>query len=65
MKPDITINGVSMVSLGWLREAVSFPTPQSQAETITVPGRNAPIRYTEALGRVSYQPRTFEITLSC
>lgn len=64
MKPDITINGVSMVGLGWLREAVSFPTPQSQAETITVPGRNAPIRYTEALGRVSYQPRTFEITLS-
>lgn len=64
MKPDITMNGVSMVSLGWLREGVSFPTPQSQAETITVPGRNAPIRYTEALGRVSYQPRSFEITLS-
>lgn len=64
MKPDITLDGVSMVSLGWLREAVSFPTPQSQAETITVPGRNAPIRYTEALGRVSYQPRSFEITLS-
>lgn len=64
MKPDITLNGVSMVSLGWLREAVSFPTPQSQAETITVPGRNAPIRYTEALGHVSYQSRSFEITLS-
>jgi hypothetical protein len=29
-----------------------------------VPGRNTPIRFTEALGRVSYQPRTFEITLS-
>lgn len=64
MKPDITLDGVSLVSLGWLRETVSFPTPQSQAETITVPGRNAPIRYTEALGRVSYQPRSFDITLS-
>ena len=28
------------------------------------PGRNSPIRYTEALGRVSYQPRSFDITLS-
>lgn len=64
MKPDITLDGVSLVSLGWLRETISFPTPQSQAETITVPGRNAPIRYTEALGRVSYQPRSFDITLS-
>ena len=29
-----------------------------------MPGRNSPIRYTEALGRVSYQPRSFEIVLS-
>src|SRR5699024_12168329 len=32
--------------------------------TVVVPGRNAPIRFTEALGRVSYQPRSFSITLS-
>lgn len=64
MKPDIKINGVSMLSLGWLRESIDFPTPQSQSETITVPGRNSPIRYTEALGRISYEPRSFEIILS-
>ena len=64
MKPDVTINGVSMLSLGWLRETVNFPTPQSQSNTITVPGRNSPIRFSEALGRVTYQPRTFEMTFS-
>lgn len=64
MKPDIRINNISMLSLGWLRESIDFPTPQSQSETITVPGRNSPIRYTEALGRVSYEPRSFEIVLS-
>ena len=48
MKPDVTINEVSMLSLGWLRETVNFPTPQSQSNTITVPGRNSPIRFTEA-----------------
>ena len=64
MKPDVTINGVSMLSLGWLRETVNFPTPQSQSNTIVVPGRNSPIRYTEALGRVAYQPRSFEMTFS-
>lgn len=64
MRPDVSLNGVSMSSFGWLRETVSFPIPQSQAETITVPGRNSPIRFTEALGRVSYQPRSFNITLS-
>ena len=64
MKPDISINGVSMLSLGWLRESANFPTPQSQSETIVVPGRSSPIRFTEALGRVSYQPRSFEITLA-
>ena len=64
MKPDVTINGVSMLSMGWLRESVNFPTPQSQSETIVVPGRSSPIRFTEALGRVSYQPRSFEITLA-
>jgi hypothetical protein len=64
MKPDVTINEVSMLSLGWLRETVNFPTPQSQSNTITVPGRNSPIRFTEALGRVAYQPRSFDMTLS-
>ena len=64
MKPDVLINGVSMLSLGWLRETVNFPTPQSQSNTITVPGRNSPIRFTEALGRVAYQPRSFDMTFS-
>lgn len=64
MKPDVTINGTSMLSLGWLRETINFPTPKSQSNTITVPGRNSPIRFSEALGRVAYQPRTFELTFS-
>ena len=64
MKPDIIINNISMTELGWLRESVNFPTPQSQSETITVPGRNSPIRFTEALGRVSYQPRSFSAVLT-
>lgn len=64
MKPDVTLNGLSMSDLGWLRESISFPTPASQTNTIIVLGRNSPIRYTEALGRVSYQPRIFQITLS-
>lgn len=64
MKPDAMINGVSMLSFGWLRETVNFPTPQSQSNTITVPGRNSPIRFTEALGRVAYQPRSFDMTFS-
>ena len=53
-----------MRSLGWLRETVDFPAPQSQSSTIVVPGRNSPIRFTEALGRVSYQPRSFTLTFS-
>ena len=63
-KPDVMLNGISMDGLGWLREGITFPAPQSQTNTIVVPGRNSPIRYTEALGRVSYQPRSFDITLS-
>lgn len=65
MIPDIKLNNVSMLNLGWLREGINFPAPQPQTSTIIVPGRNSPIRYTEALGRVSYQTRTFDITLSC
>ena len=64
MRPDVKLNNISMSGLGWLRESIHFPTPQSQSNTIVVPGRNSPIRYTEALGRVSYQPRSFEIILS-
>lgn len=64
MRPDIKLNDLWMSGLGWLRESIDFPTPQSQTNTIVVPGRNSPIRYTEALGRVSYQPREFEIVLS-
>lgn len=64
MRPDIKINGISMGSLGWLRETVSFPTPKAQSNTIVVPGRNTPIRYTEALGRVSFEPRTFKMVFS-
>lgn len=64
MIADASLNGTSMFGLGWLRESIDFPTPQSQTNTIVVPGRNSPIRFTEALGRVSYQPRSFSITLS-
>lgn len=64
MIPDVKLNSVSMLNLGWLREGINFPAPQPQTNTIIVPGRNSPIRYTEALGRVSYQPRSFDITLS-
>ena len=64
MIPDVTLNGKSIREMGWIRENIDFPTPQSQTNTIVVPGRNSPIRYTEALGRVSYQPRSFTIVLS-
>ena len=64
MTPDIKLNGTSVASMGWLRETVSFPVPQSQSNTIVVPGRNSPIRFTKALGRVSYQPRSFSLTFS-
>ena len=64
MRADVKINDLWMFAMGWLREEIDFPTPQSQTNTVVVPGRNAPIRFTEALGRVSYQPRSFSITLS-
>lgn len=64
MRPDVKLNDRWMYAMGWLREEIDFPTPQSQTNTVVVPGRNAPIRFTEALGRVSYQPRSFSITLS-
>lgn len=64
MRADIKINDRWMYAMGWLREEIDFPTPQSQTNTVVVPGRNAPIRFTEALGRVSYQPRQFKATLS-
>ena len=64
MRPDILINNISLFQMGWLRESIDFPTPQSQSETVIVPGRNSPIRFTEALGSVSFQPRAFTIVLS-
>lgn len=64
MRPDVKLNESWMSGFGWLRETVDFLVPKSQSDTLVVPGRNSPIRYTQALGRVSYQPRTFEITLS-
>ena len=64
MRPDILINNISLYNMGWLRESIDFPTPQSQSEIVVVPGRNAPIRFSEALGSVSFQPRAFTIVLS-
>lgn len=64
MIPDIFINDISMLKMGWIRENIDFPTPKSQSETVIIPGRNSPIRFTEALGLVSYEPRSFTILLS-
>ncbi len=64
MIKDITINDISLSQIGWIRENIDFPTPESQSETLVVPGRNSPIRFTEALGSVSFQPRAFAISLS-
>ena len=64
MIPDIYFDDISMLSCGWLRELVDFPAPQPQNDILTVPGRNSPIRYAEALGRISYQPREFTVVLS-
>ena len=64
MIPDIYINDVSMLSVGWVRENIEFPVPESQTETVVVPGRNAPIRFNEVLGLVSFKPRTFTLTFS-
>ncbi len=64
MIPDVYINDISMLELGWIRESIDFPIPKPQLETVVVPGRNSPIRFTEALGLISYEPRVFSITLS-
>lgn len=64
MTPDILIDGISMIRLGWLRESIDFPIPKPQTETVVVPGRNSPIRFTEALGSISFEPRAFTVTLS-
>lgn len=64
MIKDIKINDVSLSQLGWIRENIDFPTPQSQSETLVIPGRNSPIRFTEALGSISFGPRAFSISLS-
>ncbi|WP_304683937.1 hypothetical protein [Ileibacterium valens] len=64
MKPDVTINGISMDSLGWLRESISFPPVQSQTDAKTIPGRSSPIRFSVVNDRISYKPRTFKIVLT-
>lgn len=64
MIPDIYINDMSMMKIGWIRENIEFPVPEFQTETVVVPGRNAPIRFSEALGMISFKPRAFTITLS-
>lgn len=51
MRADVKINDRWMYAMGWLREEIDFPTPQSQTNTVVVPGRNAPIRFTEEIGR--------------
>lgn len=56
MIKDIKINNISLSGMGWIRENIDFPTPQSQSETVVVPGRNSPIRFTEALGSVELLP---------
>ena len=66
MRADVKINGRWMYAMGWLREEIDFPTPQSQTNTVVVPGRNAPIRFTEALGWVSYPaPGAFLLPCPC
>lgn len=37
MIPDVTLNGKSIREMGWIRENIDFPTPQSQTNTIVVP----------------------------
>lgn len=64
MIPDIYIDDESILKNGWVRENIDFPIPQSQTETVIVPGRNTPIRFSEALGLISFKPRAFTITLS-
>lgn len=64
MIPDIYINDISMSRMGWIRENIDFPIPKSQTETVVVPGRNSPIRFTEALGSISFEPRAFTVNLS-
>ena len=34
MIPDILINDISMLKMGWLRENIDFPTPKAQSETV-------------------------------
>ena len=64
MIADIFINGDSMLEMGWIRESIDFPIPKAQTETLVVPGRNTPIRFNEALGRIAYEPRAFTIVLT-
>ena len=35
MIPDVKLNDVSMLNLGWLREGINFPAPQPQTNCWT------------------------------
>lgn len=61
---DVYIDKISMLILGLIRESISFPTPTPQVSSVTVLGRNSPIRFNETFGRISYEPRNFEIVLT-
>ena len=39
MIPDIYIDDESILKNGWVRENIDFPIPQSQTETVIVPGK--------------------------
>lgn len=64
MIPDVIINDISMLEMGLIRESISMPTPKPQTNTIVVPYRNSPIRYTNLFNDISYQPRSFSLTFS-
>ena len=36
MRADVKINDRWMYAMGWLREEIDFPTPQSQTNTVVV-----------------------------
>ena len=38
MRPDVKINDLWMFAMGWLREEIDFPTPQSQTNTVVGTG---------------------------
>lgn len=59
---DVTLGGLSIAALGWVRENVEFPPPVPDTNMIAVPGNPVPLRI--STGRISYKPREFSIALS-